>query len=587
MSLFRRSIGWLTCLSLITATASAARAETTQDPLRMIPDKADLIFKVEQPRKLAETIYGLDLFKKLQKLDAVREAYDSTNSRRFFQLVAYFEKQLGMKWPEIIDRVAGGGMAVGVKVGPNPTPALLVVQARDQKVLNKFVKLTLKVAEQELARQESKDRPVKGSYRKVETVQIGKEFCAAQAGSALLVSNNPTALHLGLDVYLDGGTKSASQLTGITDGRKLLPADPLGWAWLSFDNIRKFPQAKNLFAEKQNDTNLTVVFGSFLDLLRRSPFVCAGIYHKDNSFTTTIRFPSGKEGMPKSQAAFLPPDDQPGSLPLLEPKNVILSSTYYLDVPKFYEHRSELFNQQQVKTFENFDKSSGRFLGGVQFSKLLTQAGSHQRLVIAQQTQPGYKTKPNQLFPAGAFIIEMRDPKEFGKSMETVLRAAALFTTAQFDLKLVEEKRGDATVVGYRFAEKDKGKGRLRNDVNKIRYNFSPCFVRVGNQFVISSTMELAAELVDLIDKQTKEKKEGSPAVGRTRLYASGAVALMRAFHDQLLTQTILGRAVAPDEATKEVEAAIDLVNELGYLQIQEQYHPKSFHYDIQWKWGK
>jgi hypothetical protein len=587
MRLFRRCIGCLTCLSLMTITASA-RAEVPQDPLRLVPDKADFIFKVEQPRKLAETIYGLDLFKKIQKLDAVVEAYDSTNARRFFQLVAYFEKQLGMKWPEIIDRVAGGGMAVGVKIGGDPSPVLLVVQSKDEKALHKFVKLTLKVADQELARQEAKDRPVKGSYRNVETVQIGKQFSAALAGSALLVSNNSEALHLAIDLHARGGKNNVAHLAGVADARKVLPPDPLAWGWLTFDNIRKFPQAKAVFAEKQNDTNLTVLFGGFLDLLRRSPFVCAGIYQKDNSFTTTIRFPAGREGMPKNMTVFLPPDNQSGSLPLLEPKNVLLSSSYYLDVSKFYEYRNELFNKQQVKTFENFDKRSGTFLGGVQFSKLLTLAGSHQRLVIAQQTKPGYKTQPHQLFPAGAFIIEMRDPKEFGKAMDTVLRGAALLTTTQFDLKLLEEKRGDATIVGYRFPEgKSKARGPLRNDTNNIRYNFSPCFVRVGNQFVISSTIELAGQLVDLIDKQTKEKKKGSPAVGRTRIYASGGVALMRAFHDQLLTQTILGRAVAPDQATKEVEAAIKLVGELGYLQIQEEYHPKSFHYDIQWKWGK
>jgi hypothetical protein len=181
----------------------------------------------------------------------------------------------------------------------------------------------------------------------------------------------------------------------------------------------------------------------------------------------------------------------------------------------------------------------------------------------------------------------MRDPKEFGKSMESVLRAAALFTTFQFDLKMVEEKRGDCTIVGYRFGEgKKKPTGPLRNDVNNIRYNFSPSFVRVGNHFVISSTMELAGEVVDLIDKETKEKKKGSPATGVQRIYAEGGVALMRAFHDQLVTQTILGRAVDPDKAEKEVAAAVDWVSQLGQLQITQEFHKNSFHYDIQWKWA-
>src|SRR5215469_1353194 len=106
MRRFCRFLGWLPCFTLLAAAASA-RAEARQDPLRLMPDKADLIFKIEEPRKLVETVYGLELFKKLQKIDAIREVYESTNSRRFYQLVDYYEKQLGMKWQEMLDRIAG------------------------------------------------------------------------------------------------------------------------------------------------------------------------------------------------------------------------------------------------------------------------------------------------------------------------------------------------------------------------------------------------------------------------------------------------------------------------------------------------
>ena len=40
-------------------------------------------------------------------------------------------------------------------------------------------------------------------------------------------------------------------------------------------------------------------------------------------------------------------------------------------------------------------------------------------------------------------------------------------------LKLVEEKHGDLTLVGYRFPEDVP----LRGDTNDLRFNFSPCFV--------------------------------------------------------------------------------------------------------------
>jgi hypothetical protein len=589
MRLFRLPLGWLAGLAVV-AGAPAARAESAPDPLRLVSDQADLFFKVQQPRKLVDSVYHLDVVKQLLKLDAVREFYESTSARRFYQLVAYFERQLGAKWPALIDRLAGGGAVIAAKLGPQPAPVVLVVQGKDAKLLKKFWDLGLTLVGQELARQGSKAKLEKGKHRSIDIIHVGDKFFAALAGSALVLSNHSKAMQSALDLYLDGGKKCVTTLATVAEARKLLPADPLAWGWLNMDPIRKLPQAKVVLAEKQNDVLQTITIGHYLDLARRSPFICLGVYRKENRFLTTIRFPRGREGMPAKFLAFQPPSGSPGSLPLLEPKNVLLSSSYRLDLSQYWEKRKDLFNEKQVQTFEKFDRRSGFFLGGTRFSELTKQAGPYQRFVLVQQTAPGYQTKPVLLFPAGAFVLDMRKPDEFSKGMGSVLRTAALFGGNQFGLKLMEEKRGDCKIVGYRFPE-GKGKpakGPLRNDVNKIRYNFSPCFVRVGNQFVISSTIELARELVDLLQKEAKEpKKNCSDSLSRTRIYASGGVALMKVFRDQLLTQTILGRAVEPEAAEKEIKALMDLVGKLGTLEHEELFTKNSFHYDWVWNLGK
>jgi hypothetical protein len=469
-------------------------------------------------------------------------------------------------------------------------PLVLVVQGKDEKLQQKFFTLALEVVDQELARQESKDRPVKDTYRDVTTVHIGKGLHAAQAGSALILSTQPDALKMAIDRHLECDKPSVADLAGVKEARKLLPANPLGWGWINLEVVHRIPQAKTLLAEKQDNIALTVSVGHYLDLVRRSPFACAGVYQEGKNFAITVRLPRGREGMPEKWAAYqLPPRGQPATLPLLEPRNVILSTSSYSDIGQFWHKRAEFFNENQLKTFEQFDKNSGRFLGGNRLSKLLTSAGPHERFVVVQQTRPGYKSRPAQIFPAGAFVIDMREPDEFGKAMDTVLRAAALLAGNQFNLKLVEEKKGNTTIVGYRFPEAtEKVTGVLQNDTTNIRYNVSPCFVRVGNQFVISSTMELASELVDLLEKEAKDtSRKGSPAVSRIQLYATGGAAALRAFKDQLLTQTILGQAVEPDQAEKQVQAFTNLVSRLGVIEIVQNIARNSYRMDIRWKLGK
>lgn len=583
MRLFRLLLAGLACWALL-AAAVPAGAEAPPDPLRLVPAEADLLVKVEQPRRLLEAFTTLDWVKDVHQIDALREFYDSTTVRRVTQLVTYFEKQLGAGWPDLLDRLTSGGAVLAVKFGANPASALLVVQGTDADLLRRFLKLALEVAEQELARREAKDRPERAAYRDIETVRVGKDFHAAAAGTALLISNSEKGLRIGLDLHLDGRPKSLAGAAAVAEARRLLPRDPLAWAWLNLETIRKAPRAKDLFALPNNNPALTVLFGGWLDVTRRSPFLCAGFYRDPDGFRTTFRWPRGREGMPEELAGHLPPAGQPGSLPFLEPKGVLASSSFFLDLARFWDHRAKLLNEQQLKGLEDFDKNSGRFLAGNQLSKLLAQAGAHQRIVVANQGRPGYQTVPPQRIPAFAYVVALREPEPFARSMEAILRGAALLAGTQVKLKLVEEPHGDHTIVGYRFPEDAK----LRFNDNNFRFNFSPCFVTVGDRFVASSTLELCHELVDLLEKEAREKaQKGSPATVRTQFYAAGGAELLRSIEDQLLTQTILNQALSPKDARRQVQALIELVHRLGALQIEAQYEAQDLRYDVRLKMDK
>src|SRR5207245_11442700 len=124
--------------------------------------------------------------------------------------------------------------------------------------------------------------------------------------------------------------------------------------------------------------------------------------------------------------------------------------------------------------------------GGGECRKLARRAGPHPRIVGTGESKPSYRITPTLRLPAFALVVDMRD-KDFAKSMETVLRGGALLAGTQFKLKLIEEKHGDLTLVGYRFPED----GGFPNDPSNIRFNFSPCFATVSGQYLIASTFEL------------------------------------------------------------------------------------------------
>jgi hypothetical protein len=571
MSPPRRTLALL-ALALI---APAARAGGPPSPLRLIPAEADLVVEVRDPRPLAESLAGLPAWRELRPFTAFREAMDSTGARRFRQLVAYFEKQLGAPWPEVLDAVGGGGAALGVKFGPSPAPALLVIQGRDAEKSERFARLALEILAQELARREAKYRAEKTTYEGVETTHVGEDFHAAAIGGALLLANNEKALERGLDLHRGRG-KSIAGSPGLAEAAALLPKGCLATLWLNMETARKAPGAQAVYKMPRDDPNLTVLFGGYLDLLGRSPFLAAGLAQEGDGYLLTVRMPKGRDGMGPDRRLHVPPVGQPGARPLLEPKGVLYSTSFYLDLARVWEDRAALFNDKQVKRLEEFDTNSGKFLSGVQLSKLLTRAGTYHRFVVAAQAKPGYTAEPQQRLPAFAFVTELREPEEFAKAMETVLRGAALFATTQVKLRLVEETAGGCQIVGYRFREDEP----LKGDVNDIRFNFSPCFARVGDQFVWCSTIELCRELVGILQKEG-EHPGGDAAAVHSRVYAAGVADLLGRIQDQLVTQAVLERAVPAETAAAEAKAFLALLLRLGDLTSEARYGENEFRYDV------
>src|SRR5262249_44283054 len=154
---------WLS-LVVLAAYPVSSHAGGSADPLRAVPAQAELILKLEDPRRLVDTIYHLDAVKEALKIDLIKELYDTTTARRFFQLAGYFEKELGHPYPELLDRLAGGGVVLAVNLTTKPAHPLLVIEAKDKELLQKFAQVGLKVAEQELARLDLKSKLKKTTH---------------------------------------------------------------------------------------------------------------------------------------------------------------------------------------------------------------------------------------------------------------------------------------------------------------------------------------------------------------------------------------------------------------------------------------
>ncbi len=564
------------CLTLL-LPLTAVRADGP-DPLHVIPHGADVVVKIERPRQLVDAVTGSDLFKQLQAFAPIRELYDVGAFKRFFEIVYHFERELGADRYELLDRLAGHGIALGVKAA-DPGHALLVIRGKDEALLKKFQATGLRVLESELARLDVKESVKKGTHRGVEGVRLGNLFVAV-TGTTLLLSNTNQGMQAGIDQLLDRKPGAADN-PHVKAARQLLPPDALAWAALNLDVVRASKDFKPLFDLPNDNPAVPILLGGYVDVLRRAPFAAAGLYRRPDGFLATIRLPRGRDGMGAEAALHIPPADQPGMRPLLQPKGTLFSTSYFFDLAKIWDHRARLLNEQQLAVLEGIGQGTSNF-PGAPLDKILAMMGPYQRIVVAAQEKPAYKVEPGQRLPAFAFALELRDPKGFHSVLYPAILAGAVGASTQVRLKSVEEKIGEHKLVGYLFPED----GKLPQDATNIRFNFSPCFALVGNQFLIASTLELGRELVATLDKEPKGEA-GHAAASQTLLSGAGGAVVLQQLEDQLFVQAMLQRALTPDAARQEVQALLDLLRRAGTLRGEAAFGAKEFRYDVELKFGK
>jgi hypothetical protein len=575
----------LSVAAALTVAVSAGRADS-KDPLRFFPEQTDIVLKVERPRALVEAVIRHDLAKEAQDLQIVRDFLDSAKARQFFRLVAHFERELGAPWPELIDKLAGGGMAAGLKFAADGNgPVVVVVEGTDEKVVGRFFDLAVSLLEEERTQQGAKEPLKRKSYEGFDGVQLDKDALVARSGNVLLFSNKNDALKAAIDHHVKAGKDSRSKSVAAIASKQaasVLPPNPAAWLWVNLKPVKELPQVKDVLNTPRDNVPLTILAADVLDVARRSDFVAAGLYVEKGDFRVAVRLPAGREGMAPDVELHLPKDPKvTATLPLLEPKGVLFSHTFYFDADTLYQKREQILPSQVAKDFAAGEKQISRFLIGSTLPKFLSQAGVHYR-IVATKPEPvtDYKTEPDQRLPAFAVVASMRDPA-FAKTMTALIKAGALAAGQAVTLRSWDEEIAGVQAFGYSFPEG----GKFPDDPLKLHFNYQPTFGAHKDQYIAASNKGLFRELVGLIDKEDRTQVVTQNA--RFRVYASGAGEYAYSAPEQSLAATIIGQAVKVGEAKQQTDALFKLLSNLGTVGFEMDYAANQTRIDLIWKTQK
>jgi len=565
----------LVALTLFTGGLTSSARLAAADPLDCVPSAAQVVVVADNPRKLAEAITGLGAFKDAQKLAPVRQIYDSAKARRALQLLAFAEKNLGAKWPELLDQLAGNGVALALHYdGDDLQPLVLVAEGKDEKQSAKAVELVVGVIDEELARQGSKTSVKRTKVAGVEAFSVGDDVHFARIAAALLVSNKAANLEAAIKSATDKNRQShAARAAAIG----LLPKNPSAWLWADLASIKKSQASKDFFESTRQDFLQTLVLGATIDTIQRSKFLALGLYQEKTGFRLALRMPAGREGMWPELAMHVPPKSAPGTLPLLEPPGTIYSHSLHLDVGYMWKHRDKLLSDEMRGNIEAGEKQISKVLpSNVKLGDLLEMWGPYHRVVVMNHDQRPYKTMPSQKLPAFGYVGSARD-KKFGPSLDPVLRAAGLIGSIQYGLKMTELEHEGVPLVVYRFPENKS----LADDPDGLRFNFEPCFAVVGDELVLASTVEVGKKLITELKKPRTSQPTTTLLKGRFN--AANAGQTLGELADALTTDSVLTRGIGLADARKETADLVAFVKTLGTVAVELDITESEYRVDVVW----
>ncbi len=548
----------LAVLLLFAATAPAA------DPLTRIPAGYTLAVVMPKPRVAVEAVRTLPILADLARLAEFQESV-AEPSRRFYELVALYERELHADWPTILDKVFGHGVALGAMFGVDNGPALIVAEGTDTERVGEFFKLVVRLIEDEAGTSLAK-RTDDGA----DIITDGKELHAARRGATLYFSNKASHLKKALDL------KGPSLANSASAARPLVGGDPLLWAWLDLKSLKANKASEDFFAATRKDFLQTVVVGASIDAVRRADLVAVGLHRTKTGARLEFKLPAKRADLPPEFTLHVPASG-PGSLPLLRPPGTLYSQSFYLDLATLWRERAKLINGQQLKDVEKAEKDLSTLLPNITLGKLLEMSGAYHRVVVADVPGDAYKTKPVTSLPAAALVVSMRD-EQFGKTMSAALRAGAFAATLQYKLKMSTQDIDGVKVVCYRFPEEVPFPNDA--DPDRLRFNVVPCFAVVGDQLVVATRPELVKALLP----ELRRTGGGAVPVWRGRAELGGLAAFLEQHPEPIIARGLLDQGLSLAAAKKRATETLRWLATLGGVELNLDHQTDAYVISFNWE---
>lgn len=543
-----------------------ALAEPLAPVSQWVPPDAVLALEITAPKAVLDLASDPQLLQTVTSLPAYQKASKEAKFREFLTGVAFLESRLDVKWSEGLHQLLDGGVVLSVHP---ENGVLLITEAKDENLLRKLHEVVMAFAKGEAKKACQPERVVSKEYQGVTVWTFGGDEAHAIVDNRLIVANRPSLLKAVLDLRARADGESLASLPAFQAAKQAAGAKAVGVAFVNLEVFKQIPKIQQAL-EKNENPMASLLLASVTETLRKANWLGLGL--DVGKRTVTLKATTDVRATDDTpQTAFTLPAQAAGALPNLSVPGQIAGLSFYRDLHRFYAAKDQLF-PERTSGLIFFENMMGIFFSGRDLTEeVLGETQPEIRLVVSQQQYDASVGTPRIQLPSFGAIFRLRHPEKAALMAEEAWQKA---------VGLVNVTRGQKAQAGLIFDRAEYKNVRFsvayfptldekEKSALDLRFNFRPALARVGEYLVLTSTENLAK---DLIDALKKEGAESVKALAQTHslieVNAAHLAAVLEANRDTLVRNNMVEKGSTQQQAEAAIDVFITLVRHLGRAKL-------------------
>lgn len=568
----------LKLLFIIGASSAAAQGgpspAASTSPARVslakyLPPETVVFAELLQPSKTIQQFTGGALLHRIQQLESYGEFIKGGDGLRFVTGLAAARAAIGVDLSAAIDGSFGSRVAVSI-VPPrekDKKPGFLMLsEAKDRAML-----LKMRDALSELAGyrsmgewDESRVRVVKQNFKQlgdVEIINLTKESWHAISGSTLILANElslVTDTLTRLSRATDGGADTLANNTRLASAA-FLAGDADGFVWIDLDAVVAKMNPDLRSNRKLLQPAEALLVGGMQQSILDSSWISGSFTLDENALSLRMQ----TSAIPtKSRATF---DTKGAAVADVAIPRRLGSLVLRRDINSFWNDHEGLVAAELDAEFAKFNSTAATIFGVKRMDEdVFPKLAPIAQFVFARQEFADAAAAPKLKIPGVAMILQVNEDikkeetKKIGEGFRRAFQTAVALSAADAAQKErpafgLSEETVDHIKISFATYPEYEEKGPA-----DTAYNFSPAYFTKGKYLVISTTHELARDLL-------KSIRDGGAAAARDcdtfEVSGSEMAAALRENAEYIIANEVLEKGKTKNQATRELGAFVDLIS--------------------------